>query len=200
MVESLVLKRLSLIVLCAVLSAAPLRAEVKERDWSESAQPKANAAAGDASRPTLNITQPDLQVDHPTYLLAPKSSPDTVKKRKKRKKSARRKLRSKTKKTTRKSPRQTNDRVELESWWKQTGNPVVMGFSQCLHQDALRYRELAGSAPAHVQIARAMDGACRREFDEMAQTIADRFGNDGFEKLSEELIRTTFVPAVEAIQ
>ena len=83
---------------------------------------------------------------------------------------------------------------------RKTGNPAVTGFRLCLHHNALRYRELAGSAPAQVQIVRAMDGPCRGEFDDMALAIADRFGPEGFERLSKELIQTTFLPRVEAVQ
>ena len=182
-----------------LLAAAPLRADVAERDWPETPSATVEGSGGAASRPSLNITQPKIQVDQPAYLLAPKDGANVKPTATKRKKAVRRKSNS-SKKARKTTSRKRNDREALEAWWSETGNPVVLGFSRCLRHHAERYRQLAGPAPARIQIARAMDGDCRNEFDEMAKAIANRFGRDGFERLSEELIQTTFIPAVERDQ
>ncbi|NNE24918.1 MAG: hypothetical protein HKN11_20145 [Rhizobiales bacterium] len=209
------MKRIVATLLLLVLAWAPAHAEVKEGDWTTAPAVKPNIAPGavdknKATRPSLNITQPDLQVETPTYLLAPaptrKAAPAARKKKKvlhrkpvsivskkKRVRKARKRKRTKRASVDRKQ-------VAEELWWRETGNPAVFVFRDCLNHHAVRLRELAGPVPAHVQIAKAMDETCRTEFDQMARIIAGQFGEDGFRKLSEELIETTFVPAASAAQ
>ncbi len=204
------------VLLLLLLAAAPLRADVREGDWSSSpADADAAPTVVDnkkAIRPSLNITQPELQVETPTYLLSPtpKRKVKTRTNRKSvsrkatlKKPTARRKVVGKRKKSrrSRKNSRAAGtERVALEKWWEETGNPAVFVFRDCLNYHAVRLRDLAGPVPPQVQIAKAMDETCRAEFDHMASTIAKQFGEDGFEKLSEELIKTTFVPAATVSQ
>jgi len=215
-------KRIVAALLLLILACAPAHAQLKEDEWSSA------PAAGEALtpgavdnkkaiRPSLNITQPELQVKTPTYLLAPTSTRKAASGTKKRSKSVRRKALStkkarvkKTRKTrksrktrkARKTKRVSRDdkKVAEELWWQKTGNPAVFVFRDCLNFHAVRLRELAGPVPADVQITKAMDETCRTEFDHMARTIAGQFGEDGFRKVSEELIETTFVPAASVAQ
>jgi len=208
-------KRIVATLLLLILAWAPAHAELKEGEWTTAPAVSPNIAPGAvdknrASRPSLNITQPDLQVKTPTYLLAPAPTRKATPVAKKKKKVSRRKPVSivKTKKRVKRArkkkrtKRASVDRKKAaeELWWRETGNPAVFVFRDCLNHHAARLRKLAGPIPAHVQIAKAMDETCRTEFDQMARIIAGQFGEDGFRKLSEELIETTFVPAASVTQ
>lgn len=213
------MKRIVATLLLLILACAPAHAQLKEDEWSSA--PAAGEALSSgavdnkkAIRPSLNITQPELQVKTPTYLLAPTTTRKAAPVAKKRSKSVRRKALSakkarvkKTRKTRRSRKARKTKRASLddkkvaeELWWQETGNPAVFVFRDCLNYHAVRLRELAGPVPADVQITKAMDETCRTEFDHMARTIAGQFGEDGFRKLSEELIETTFVPAASIAQ
>lgn len=208
------MKRIVAALLLLILACAPAHAQLKEDEWSSAPAAGEALTSGavdnkKAIRPSLNITQPELQVKTPTYLLSPTPSRKAAPVSKKRRKalSAKKVRVKKTRKTrkTRKSrkARQAalNDKKAAEQqWWQETGNPAVFVFRDCLNYHAVRLRELAGPVPADVQITKAMDETCRTEFDHMARTIAGQFGEDGFRKLSEELIETTFVPAASIAQ
>ena len=210
---SRVVKRIVAALLLLSLAWLPAYAAGKEDDWSSSPATSSGATSQGvdnkkAIRPSLNITQPELQVKTPTYLLAPTPTRKAKPVAKKRRKSARRKPVSSRKARVRKKYRKKrtartrrNDRKAAEElWWRETGNPAVFVFRDCLNYHAVRLRELAGPVPAQVQITKAMDETCRTEFDHMARTIADQFGEDGFRKVSQELIETTFVPAASVPQ
>ena len=203
------LTALFVLVLVCFLARPPAHADVKEGDWSASPTNRGTSASTvvdnkKAIRPNLNITQPKLQVRAPTYLLDGLTDRKAKPAKRSRKKTARRKTSSKRSSNTGSTKRATKrlniERAELEKWWNSTGNPAVFGFRDCLSQHAVQLRELAGPVAPQVHIAKAMDETCRIEFDHMASTIATRFGEDGFNKLSAELIRTTFVPAVTVTQ
>lgn len=209
-------KRIVATLLLLVFAWLPAHAELKEGEWSSAPAVSPNIAPGavdnkKAIRPSLNITQPDLQVKTPTYLLAPArkatpvvKQPNKVVRRKpvSSAKKARVKKARKTRKKRRNTKRAALDgkKAAEELWWRETGNPAVFVFRDCLNHHAVRLRELAGPVPADVQITKAMDETCRSEFDNMARIIAGQFGEDGFRKLSEELIETTFVPAASVTQ
>lgn len=209
------MKRIVAALLLLMLACAPAHAQLKEDEWSSAPAAGEALTSGavdnkKAIRPSLNITQPELQVKTPTYLLSPtRKAASTAKKRSKavsakkaRVKKSRKSRKSRKARRARKNKRASLDdkKAAEEQWWQETGNPAVFVFRDCLTYHAVRLRELAGPVPADVQITKAMDETCRTEFDHMARTIADQFGEDGFRKLSEELIETTFVPAASVAQ
>lgn len=207
------MKRTLAVILLLVFAWLPAYGEAIESERSGSRATKAGVAASkNADNPSVNFAQPGLQVETPTYLLAPATKRKAKAVTKTRKKAVRRKaLRTKktrTRKTRKRKARKRSAKpsasrkkaAEAENWWQETGNPAVFVFRDCLNYHAVRLRELAGPVPAHVQIAKAMDVTCRTEFDHMARTIAGEFGEEGFRKLAEELIQTTFVPAAAVTQ
>ena len=203
------LTALIVLVLVCFLARPPAHADVKEGDWSASPTNRGSSSSTAVDnkkpiRPNLNITQPKLQVNAPSYLLDGFNERKAKPVKRSRKRTARRKRGAgnlgRAGSTKRAAKRLNNERAELEIWWKKTGNPAVFGFRDCLSQHAVQLRELAGPVAPQIHIAKAMDVTCRIEFDHMASTIATRFGEDGFRKLSAELIRTTFVPAVTIAQ
>ena len=175
----------------------PAIAEVAEPQPTKS-QGSGAPAARSSNGTSVNITQPRLQVTVPTSLLAPvqptksrTSKPKRTKKRTVRKRATKRKA-TKRRATTK---RRTRKRSAEAKWWEKTGNPVVFAFRDCLYGDVASEPVVLQDLSEDERIIRAMDGNCSAEFDHMAETLAARFGEKGFHRLSAELIRTTFLPA-----
>ena len=74
--------------------------------------------------------------------------------------------------------------------WRQRARPAVTAFQTCLANSAASSPAL----PPGELIARAVDGACRADFDRLAGVIVARLGERGFAAASRELIATVFVP------
>lgn len=185
-----------------LLTALPAHAELMEPDWAISSpvESQSGPTATDISKPAkpvLNITQPKVEQLAPTRIVAPvktRKTKVTIKPTKaavRRKKSSTRKSVSRARKNKRKRTGSSH-----KTWWRKTGNPVVFKFRDCLSEHARQYGRSAGPVSPRYHILQAMDLSCRAEFDKMARTIAAKFGTDGFRKLSDELIQTTFLPAV----
>ena len=81
-------------------------------------------------------------------------------------------------------------------WWKDTGNPVVFTFRDCLsgysRAQALQHPKLNLKSV----LASAIKGECKQQFDAVSLALADRFGSKRGRKMAEELSGSTFVPAV----
>lgn len=175
-------------VLIAV--AGTVSAEVKEPSPNRS-QGSGAPAARSSDGSTVNITQPTLQVTTPTNLLAP-AKPSKSRASKPTKRKTVRKRSSKRRASRKRRSRKLSSEAR---WWQKTGNPAVFAFRDCINGDVASDPSVLQKQSEHERIVRAMDGNCSAEFDSMAKTLAARFGEKGFRRLSKELIQTTFLPA-----
>jgi hypothetical protein len=83
------------------------------------------------------------------------------------------------------------------TWWQRQGNPVVFNFRDCVASYASREAQHSKDGTWADLLIRATEGDCRAPFDEMARTLAKRFGEARIEPVMRELIDTTFLPAAK---
>src|SRR5262249_27406688 len=83
------------------------------------------------------------------------------------------------------------------SWWQHQGNPVVFNFRDCVASYASREAGRSKDGTWADLLIRATESDCRAPFDEMARTLAKRFGEARIEPVMRELIDTTFLPAAK---
>jgi hypothetical protein len=83
------------------------------------------------------------------------------------------------------------------TWWQRQGNPVVFNFRDCVASYASREAGRSKEGTWADLLIRATEGDCRAPFDEMARTLAKRFGEARIEPVMRELIDTTFLPAAK---
>ncbi len=83
------------------------------------------------------------------------------------------------------------------SWWQRQGNPVVFNFRDCVASYASREAGRSKDGTWADLLIRATEGDCRAPFDEMARTLAKRFGEARIEPVMRELIDSTFLPAAK---
>jgi hypothetical protein len=83
------------------------------------------------------------------------------------------------------------------TWWQRQGNPVVFNFRDCVASYASREAQRNKDGTWADLLIRATEGDCRAPFDEMARTLATRFGEGRIEPVMRELIDTTFLPAAK---
>jgi hypothetical protein len=83
------------------------------------------------------------------------------------------------------------------TWWQRQGNPVVFNFRDCVASYASREAQRNKDGTWADLLIRATEGDCRAPFDEMARTLAKRFGEARIEPVMRELIDTTFLPAAK---
>jgi hypothetical protein len=83
------------------------------------------------------------------------------------------------------------------TWWQHQGNPVVYNFRDCVASYASREAQRNKDGTWADLLIRATEGDCRGPFDEMARTLAKRFGETRIEPVMRELIDTTFLPAAK---
>lgn len=92
--------------------------------------------------------------------------------------------------------RSASSSVSEADWWKDTGNPAVFTFRDCLSRysraQALEHPKLN----LKTVLANAMKGECKQQFDTVSLALAERFGSKRGRKMAEELSGSTFVPAV----
>jgi hypothetical protein len=84
------------------------------------------------------------------------------------------------------------------TWWQNQGNPVVFNFRDCVASFASREAGRNKSSTWADLLIQATESDCRAPFDEMARTLAQRFGESGIEPVMRELIDTTFLPAAKS--
>jgi hypothetical protein len=83
------------------------------------------------------------------------------------------------------------------TWWQRQGNPVVFNFRDCVASYASREAARSKEGTWADLLIRATESDCRAPFDEMARTLAKRFGEARIEPVMRELIDTTFLPAAK---
>jgi hypothetical protein len=83
------------------------------------------------------------------------------------------------------------------AWWQRQGNPVVFNFRDCVASYASREARRSKDGTWADLLIRATESDCRGPFDEMARTLAKRFGETRIEPVMRELIDTTFLPAAK---
>jgi hypothetical protein len=83
------------------------------------------------------------------------------------------------------------------TWWQRQGNPVVFNFRDCVASYASREAGQRKDGTWADLLIRATEGDCRAPFDEMARTLAKRFGEARIEPVMRELIDSTFLPAAK---
>jgi hypothetical protein len=82
-------------------------------------------------------------------------------------------------------------------WWQRQGNPVVFNFRDCVASYASREAGRSKEGTWADLLIRATESDCRAPFDEMARTLAKRFGEAKIEPVMRELIDSTFLPAAK---
>ncbi len=102
----------------------------------------------------------------------------------------------KRKKVTSRKRRKKAAGVSEATWWRDTGNPKVFAFRDCISAYA---RDQALKTPKlnlRSVVSRSIKRECDKSFSAMSQTLADRFGGNKSRDMAKELTGSTFVPAV----
>jgi hypothetical protein len=83
---------------------------------------------------------------------------------------------------------------ERTLWWARQGSPAVARFRDCSAAFAARNVGKDTTATWADLLIRAAEGDCRVAFNDMANTLTTRLGNDA-QSVIQSLIETTFLPA-----
>jgi hypothetical protein len=81
-------------------------------------------------------------------------------------------------------------------WWKQTGNPAVFTFRDCLSDYSRAQARQHPKLNLKTVLANAIKGECSQQFETVSVALAGRFGDRQGRKMAQELSGSTFVPAV----
>lgn len=147
---------------------------------------------------TINIAQPTVeggvqpaptqqQVQQPTVQSGPRqlqAAQPAVKPAKRKKKASTRKRRKK------------KARVSEAKWWRDTGNPTVFAFRDCISTYARARAQKIPKLNLRSVVARSIKTECKKSFGSMSKVLAARFGGKKSRKMAKELTGSTFVPAV----
>lgn len=162
--------------------------ESSEGGWWQSFRPaptKPNVRArpaGENRAPARNASDDGVKAE-------PAAKPRTTKKQ------TQSTRRSGSKAATAKAPAPKRSSEEAR-WWEETGNPAVFAFSGCVADHAEATTREGTELPHAEYVTTAMAGPCKEPFDRMAGLILERHGEQGFAKVSRELIESTFIPSV----
>ncbi len=145
------------------------------------------------------VEPPQTAPAPPAQTYTPAASKPTKRRAKKRRRTVKpavRRTTTRKKQVTaiRRSPA-TNTARRDARWWQKVGNPSLARFRLCL----VNYANTTGGrsdVSEQTVVMQAMDQDCRDPFDEFALLLFERFGMDGYENISRELIETTVLPAV----
>jgi len=146
---------------------------------------------------TINIAQPSVpgganpnqaqqQVQQPVVRPAPQElqAAKPPAKAVKRKKAANRRRKKKV------------SRVSEARWWRDTGNPKVFAFRDCISAYARNQALKTPKLNLQSVVARSIKRECDKSFSSMSRALATRFGTKKSRKMAKELTKSTFVPAV----
>lgn len=147
---------------------------------------------------TINIAQPTIaggaqptpvrqQVQQPVVQPGPRQLQATqpaAKPVKRKNRTASRKRRKKT------------SRVSEAKWWRDTGNPKVFAFRDCISAYGRSRAQKILKLNLQSVVARSIKRECDKSFSSMSQVLAARFGTKKSRKIAKELTGSTFVPAV----
>src|SRR5262245_24788062 len=92
------------------------------------------------------------------------------------------------------SPQPTEPQEERTLWWARQGSPAVARFRDCSAAFAARNVGKDTTATWADLLIRAAEGDCRVAFNDMANILTARLGNDA-NSVIQSLIETTFLPA-----
>ncbi len=147
---------------------------------------------------TINIAQPTVeggaqpaqtqQVQQP----AVRSGPRQLQAAQPSVKPAKRKRRT----STRKRRKKKTVRVSEAKWWRDTGNPKVFAFRDCISAYARTRAQKIPKLNLRSVVSRAIKTDCKRSFSRMSKVLAARFGGKKSRRMAKELTGSTFVPAV----
>ena len=147
---------------------------------------------------TINITQPTAeggvqpapvqqQVQQPVVQPGPRqlqAAQPTLKPVKRKKRTSSRKRRKK------------KSRVSEAKWWRDTGNPKVFAFRDCISAYARSRAQKVLKLNLQSVVSRSIKTECNKSFSSMSEVLAARFGTKKSRRTAKELTGSTFVPAV----
>lgn len=144
---------------------------------------------------TINIAQPTVeggvQPAQTVQQPAVRSGPQQLQAAQPAVKPAKRKKRASTRKR-----RKKRARVSEAKWWRDTGNPKVFAFRDCISTYARARAQKIPKLNLRSVVARSIKTECKRSFGSMSKVLAARFGGKKSRRMAKELTGSTFVPAV----
>ncbi len=147
---------------------------------------------------TINIAQPTVEggvqpapVQQQVQQPAVRSGPQQLQAAQPAVKPAKRKKRTSTRKRRKKTAR-----VSEAQWWRQTGNPKVFAFRDCISAYARTRAQKIPKLNLRSVVSRAIKTECSNSFSRMSKVLAARFGGKKSRRMAKELTGSTFVPAV----
>jgi hypothetical protein len=97
------------------------------------------------------------------------------------------------------SPGRSRDSEVSESdWWKDTGNPKVFAFRDCISGYARAQARVRPKVNLQGILAEAIKGDCKSSFSNVSAVLAERFGSRKAKQMASELTGSTFVPALRS--
>lgn len=97
------------------------------------------------------------------------------------------------------APRKSrSNQVSEADWWKDTGNPKVFAFRDCLSGYATSQARVRPKVNLKGVLAEAIKDECKSSFNEVSAVLAARFGNRRAKQMASELTGSTFVPALRS--
>lgn len=148
---------------------------------------------------TINIVQPTVeggvqpaQTQQQAQQPAVRSGPRQLQAAQPAVKPAKRKKRT----STRKRRKKKTVRVSEAKWWRDTGNPKVFAFRDCISAYARTRAQKIPKLNLRSVVSRAIKTDCKRSFSSMSKVLAARFGGKKSRRMAKELTGSTFVPAV----
>ncbi|WP_108879635.1 hypothetical protein [Anderseniella sp. Alg231-50] len=100
------------------------------------------------------------------------------------------------KRTSSRKRRKKKSRVSEAKWWRDSGNPKVFAFRDCISAYARSRAQKIPKLNLRSVVARSIKRECDKSFSSMSKVLASRFGTRKSRKIAKELTGSTFVPAV----
>jgi hypothetical protein len=94
--------------------------------------------------------------------------------------------------------RSRDSEVSESDWWKDTGNPKVFAFRDCISGYARAQAQVRPKVNLQGILAEAIKGDCKSSFSNVSAVLAERFGSRKAKKMASELTGSTFVPALRS--
>lgn len=104
--------------------------------------------------------------------------------------------RAPTKKTATRKRVKKSSGVSEAQWWRDTGNPKVFAFRDCISAYARSQANKTLKLNLQSVVSRSIKRECDKSFSSMSEVLAGRFGTENSRKIAQELTESTFVPAV----
>jgi hypothetical protein len=94
--------------------------------------------------------------------------------------------------------RSRDSEVSESDWWKDTGNPKVFAFRDCISGYARAQAQVRPKVNLQGILAEAIKGDCKSSFSNVSAVLAERFGSRKAKQMASELTGSTFVPALRS--